>query len=332
MDGFIGRRDLLTREQLQALSLRSDARGAWQLASHLLALTLSTVLLAKAWGTWWTVPCFLLQGILLNWLYCGQHELSHGTVFQTRWLNEWVGRVIGFFQFYPRDFDQIQHFGHHRHTGDWEKDPELLRDPYELQSYLLWFSGISYWHSRVSRLFRLVQGKVIEPYIREGERGLVIIEARWHVALYAAILVTSILFQSWAAFTFWVGPMLVTKWAYMLQGTIKHLGRPHDDNLFENTRTARTGLLFHWLGWNMQYHTAHHLFPSVPFHRLPKLHRTITAKMGMEPPTMGYFEFQREVIAKLLRGRETTDYGDDSVWVGATTTNTAGEASGRAEA
>src|SRR5262245_50186550 len=182
MDGFIGRRDLLTREQLQALSARSDVRGASQLASHLLALAVSTTLLAKLWGTWWAVPCFLMQGILLNWLYCGQHELSHGTVFRTRWLNEWVGRALGFLQLYPRDFDQIQHFGHHRHICDWEKDPELVRDPYELQSYLLWFTGISYWHSRIARLFRLVQGRVIEPYIREDEKRVVIREARWHMA------------------------------------------------------------------------------------------------------------------------------------------------------
>ena len=331
MEGFVGRRDLLTREQLQLLSVRSNARGAWQLATHLVALGISTMLLATLWGTWWTVPCFLVQGILLNWLYCGQHELSHGTVFQTRWLNEWAGRVIGFIQLYPRDFDQIQHFGHHRHTGDWQKDPELFRDPYELQSYLLWFTGLSYWYSRVSRLARLLRGRVIEPYIREDDKSLVIFEARWHVALYAAVIVLSILFQSWAALTLWLGPMLVTKWAYMLQGTIKHLGRPHSDNLFENTRTARTGPLFHWLGWNMQYHTAHHLFPSVPFHRLPELHRAIVAKAGVEPPTMGYFEFQRAVITRLTRGREGTDYPDNSAWIAAPASS-AREAPGHAEA
>jgi len=332
MDGFIGRRDLLTREQLQALSARSDVRGAPQLASHLLALAISTTLLAALWGTWWMVPCFLVQGILLNWLYCAQHELSHGTVFRTRWLNEWAGRAIGFFQLYPRDFDQIQHFGHHRHTGDWQKDPELQRDPYELQSYLLWFSGVSYWHSRISRLIRLAQGKVIEPYIRDSEKGLVIREARWHVGLYAAILVLSIVLQSWTAFALWLGPMLATKWAYMLQGTIKHLGRPHSDDLFENTRTARTGPLFHWLGWNMQYHTAHHLFPSVPFHRLPELHRAIVARAGIEPPTMGYFEFQGALIGKLTRGRERADYPDDSVWIAAAMTGNARAAAGDAEA
>lgn len=169
--------------------------------------------------------------------------------------------------------------------------------------------------SRVSRLVRLVQGKVIEPYIRDDEKPLVIREARIHVALYAAVVAVSLYFETWAALAYWIAPMLVTKWAYMLQGTIKHLGRPHNDNLFENTRTARTGMLFHWLGWNMQYHTAHHLFPSVPFHRLPALHEAIVAKAGAEPPTMGYFAFQKEVWRKLWRGRERQDYADGSVWI-----------------
>jgi fatty acid desaturase len=315
MDGFIGRRDVLTREQLQSLSAKSDLEGGLQVLSHVAALGGSTYLLLMTWGTWWAAPVFLLQGILINWLYCAQHELSHGTVFRTRWLNEWLGRLIGFIQLYPRDFDRIQHFGHHRHTGDWEKDPELFRDPYELRAYLLWFTGLSYWHSRVLRLYRLTFGNVIEPYIREDEKPLVIREARWHLALYAALLGFSLILGTWAAVTYWLGPMLVTKWAYMLQGTIKHLGRPHSDNLFENTRTARTGWLFHWLGWNMQYHTAHHLFPSVPFHRLPDLHQAIVVKMGKEPPTMGYFEFQRAALAKLARGRERRDHADGSVWI-----------------
>lgn len=315
MDGFVGRRDLLSCEELQTLSARSDARGALQLASHAAALAGTSALIALAWGTWWMLLPMLLQGILLNWLYCAQHELSHGTVFRARWLNEWAGRVIGFLQLYPRDFDQIQHFGHHRHTGDWEKDPELQREPYALDGYLLWFAGVSYWWSRVSRLARLLFGRVTEPYIREGEKPLVIREARIHLALYALVAALSLAFQTWVAVAFWLAPMLMTKWAYMLQGTIKHLGRPHSDNLFENTRTARAGPLFRWLGWNMQYHTAHHLFPSVPFHRLEALHRAIVAKVGEEPPTMGYFEFQREAVRRLAAGRERADYADDAAWI-----------------
>jgi fatty acid desaturase len=332
MEDFVGRRDLLSREQLQAHSTKSDAKGALQLGTHLVVLGCSTALLAATWGTWWAVPFFLIQGVLLNWLYCAQHELSHGTVFSTRRANEVAGRIIGFIQLYPRDFDQIQHFGHHRHTGDWEKDPELYRAPYGLGSYLLWFTGLSYWHSRLTRLVRLLFGIVREPYIRDTEKPLVIREARYHLALYALVVAASVALQSWAALSFWLGPLLVTKWAYMLQGTAKHLGRPHSDNLFENTRTARAGPLFRWLGWNMQFHTAHHLFPSVPFHRLPELHEAIVAKAGVEPPSMGYFSFQREVLGKLARGRERSDYRDDAAWIEARVDETREGAGSGAEA
>ena len=85
------------------------------------------VLLWLTWGTWWAVPAFMVHGTLINFLYAGQHELSHGTVFRTRWPNEWVGRVFGFVLFFPRTFDQVQHMAHHRYTQDWARDGELAK-------------------------------------------------------------------------------------------------------------------------------------------------------------------------------------------------------------
>ena len=111
MEGFVAaRRGLLAPGRLKGLSERSDARGWLQLGSHMGALALSTVGLALAWGTWWMVPLFAIQGVLLNFLYAGQHELSHRTVFRTRSLNEFWGRVIGFLVLYPRDYDRWQAF------------------------------------------------------------------------------------------------------------------------------------------------------------------------------------------------------------------------------
>ena len=87
---------------------------------------------------------------MINFLYAGQHELSHSTVFKTKRLNEIFGRLFGFILIYPRDFDQIQHFAHHRYTQDWEGDGELARERYTLTSYLLWVLGPTYWYTRVA--------------------------------------------------------------------------------------------------------------------------------------------------------------------------------------
>jgi fatty acid desaturase len=111
----------------------------------------------------------MVHGVLINFLYAGQHELSHGTVFETKWINVLFGRLFGFVLLYPRDFDKIQHWAHHQHTQNWEKDGELVREPYTLKSYQLWFWGVTYWQSRVMRIVRFCRGEVIEGVYAAGE-------------------------------------------------------------------------------------------------------------------------------------------------------------------
>lgn len=315
MDGFVGRRGLIEPERLRALSTRSDWRGALQLGGHLLALAATGTALHLTWGGWWALPVFLLHGVVLNFLYAAQHELSHATPFRTRKLNELFGRIIGFAMLYPRDFDQIQHFAHHRHTQDRALDGELAGQPgYTLASYLLWMTGATYWWSRVARILRFARGIVVEPYIRAIEKPIVIREARWHLLGYAVIAAASVVAGSWAAVLYWLAPMVIAKPVHQLQNTIEHLGLTHSQETLSNTRTIRTNPLLRWLGWNMAYHTAHHTFPSVPFHALPDLHAEIVRRTGQEPPTMGYLEFQFRVIAALARGAESS-YPDDESWV-----------------
>ena len=133
-------------------------------------------------STAWAIPLFLAHGVLLNFLYAGQHELSHWTVFRTAWPNEWLGRVFGFVVFYPRTFDQIQHIAHHRFTQDWDKDGELNRAGYTRASFLLWISGITYWYTRWRRIVRFSAGIVTEPYLPASRHRELIREARVHLA------------------------------------------------------------------------------------------------------------------------------------------------------
>ncbi|MEM9761000.1 MAG: fatty acid desaturase [Pseudomonadota bacterium] len=313
MEATFSRRRLVSPQDLRVLMQRSDMRGALQLASHFGAIALSGGLLWALWGTLWAIPVFMVHGVLLNFLYAGQHELSHGTVFRTKWPNVLFGRVIGFLMLYPRDFDRIQHWAHHQHTQNWEKDGELVREPYTLRSYLLWFWGPTYWWSRVSRLFRFARCVVLEPYIRPDEHALVIREARIHLALYAAVAMVSVAAGSWAAVILWLAPMVAMKFVHQLQNTIEHLGLSHEDDILQNTRSTRTNKLMRWLCWQMPYHTAHHSFPSVPFWKLRSLDQTMR-QGGAEPYAMGWIEFQVEVIRK-LSAKSEADYPYDEVWI-----------------
>lgn len=313
MEAEFSRRTLVTPAEMRALTERSDLRGGVQMASHLGAILCVGWLHAQAMGTWWVVPTGLVLGVLINFLYAAQHELSHATVFATRRLNAWFGRAVGFVLLFPRDFDQVMHFAHHQWTQDWARDGELVREPYTLTSYLLWLSGITYWRNRVTGIVRRARGVIVEPYIKPADAAKVTSESRMHLAGYALIVVLSVLFQSWAAVGFWLLPMLLTKPVHQLQNTIEHLGLSHEPDILENTRSTRAGPLIRWLTWQMPYHTAHHTFPAVPFWKLRALDEKIEAKAGTLH-RMGWIEFQIAVIGK-LRAKDESQYPSNDVWV-----------------
>ena len=313
MEASFSRRKLLSPEELRALTERSDQRGWIQMGSHVGAIFVAAYLHSAALGTWWVLLTGFVLGVLINFLYAAQHELSHATVFKTRKLNEVFGRIIGFFMIFPRDFDQVMHFAHHQYTQDWERDGELVREPYTLQTYLLWLSGITYWRNRVVGLVRRARGIIIEPYIKEHEEEKIITEARIHVTIYAMLVFAEFMAGSAFLLTFWILPMVLTKPIHQLQNTIEHLGLSHEDDILENTRSTRAPALIRWLCWQMPYHTAHHTFPAVPFWKLKDLNAKIEAQAG-DVHRMGWIEFQIEVIKKLM-AKDESQYPMNEVWV-----------------
>lgn len=315
MQEVFARRDVLSPARLRALCRPSDFRGWCQTLSHVGAAGASGALLWRLWGGPWAVPVFIVHGMLLNFLYAGQHELSHWTVFRTAWLNEWLGRIFGFVLFYPRTFDQLQHIAHHRHTQDWARDGELVRPPYTRASYALWMSGLTYWYTRWRRILRFSCGVVTEPYIAASRRAELTREARWHVAGYLSIALLSVVFRSWAAVILWLAPMLVMKFVHQMQNTIEHLGLPHEGDVMRNTRSTRTNAVMRWMAWQMQYHTAHHAFPGVPFHRLRELHSALFTERGAAPPTLTYLGFQRAAWRAFAQGKTEADYPENDAWI-----------------
>ena len=53
-----------------------------------------------------------------------------------------------------------------------------------------------------------------------------------------------------------------------------------DRNGLTNTRTTLTNAAVRLLMWNMPFHAEHHLYPSIPFHRLPDAHATLRDRLG----------------------------------------------------
>jgi fatty acid desaturase len=177
--------------------------------------------------------------------------------------------------------------------------------PYTLGTYILDFTGLSFWARRVMGILSTAAGRGLDTayWLSDRERSIVVGEARIMVALWGLIAGASIYLGSFAALSLWIGPMFLTKWFHQLQNTGEHTGLPHDPDTFRNTRTLKGPAPMRWLMWNMSYHTAHHCFPGVPFHALPALHAEIEAGLAHPVTTRGYIQAQRDIYASLTRGR-----------------------------
>ena len=55
----------------------------------------------------------------------------------------------------------------------------------------------------------------------------------------------------------------------------EHRGLPPSPSVLENTRTIRTNSIIQLMSWQVNFHAAHHAYPSVPFWQLSKAQNLI---------------------------------------------------------
>lgn len=249
------------------LTERADAPGLVRLALHFGLIAALGLWIASEGALWWAlIP---VQGVLIVFLFTLEHECIHKTPFRTLWLNEWVGRVAGFMILQPFEAFRYYHLAHHRHTGDPERDPELARGPQRgWAAFWIGLSGWAYWRHGVTTLTSNAIGRT-GPYAPERARPRIMWEARAMIAFYGLAALS--LIWSDALFWSWIAPMVIGMPALRFYLLAEHGRCPMVTDMFANTRTTYTNRIIRFIAWNMPYHTEHHVFPAVPFHKLPAL-------------------------------------------------------------
>lgn len=256
-------------EALKKLRDRSDAKGLLRLATHLGLLIGSGFLVAFVAGSWWYWPTAFVYGVVLTFLFAPLHESLHNTAFKSRWLNDWVGRIIGVVLVLPRDYFRCFHFAHHRYTQLPDKDPELAYPkPASLGAYLRFVSGVGNWTEQIPLTIKHAFGVVRAPFISKEATPAVVKEARVVVFVYAAVIVASISTGSLAALTFWLVPLVLGQPMLRLFLLAEHTGCEEVEDMLRNSRTTGTNIFVRLISWNMSFHTAHHVSPATPFHQL----------------------------------------------------------------
>ncbi len=235
---------ILDKELIRQLGQRSDYKGLVQLAGHLGLLVLATIALAQTRASWWMLPALLVQAIVLIFLFAPLHETIHFTAFKTRWLNNLIAACIGFIQLLPYQYFRSFHYAHHRHTQNPELDPELIdKKPYTRQSWLWHISGLPTWLSNMRSIYKHATGKVDESCLERRDHAKIILEARWHLAGYLAIVLFSLIYANSWFLWYWLLPSLIGQPFLRLFLLAEHSGCDLSDNMLENSRTTYTSPL-----------------------------------------------------------------------------------------
>ena len=295
---------ILTPAELQALSRRSDRSGALQIGIHV-ALIAGGVWLVATADRWTLLPAMLLLGIAQAALFAPIHETMHNTAFASRRANAWVGWLAACPSLLNRQFYTAFHLAHHRHTQDPERDPELGGPkPDNAASYLARIGALPYWRTRLGVLRDGWRGDLSAyPYITDRVAPEVVASLRlMSLFVLACAALSMVLVGWWAPLVFWLIPQAIGQPFLRLYLLTEHTLCSMDANGLTNTRTTLTNAAMRLLMWNMSYHTEHHLYPSIPFHRLPAAHATLRSRLGVLQH--GYVAWHVGFLRRLRQGAE----------------------------
>lgn len=253
------------------------------------ALTAGAITLcAHAWSPWLYVLTVIWVGARQHALAVLMHDSAHGRLFSNRHCNDAVGELLAWTVFVTMHGFRKSHLAHHQHLGT-EQDPDLLYwrgdadFAFPMPAWRL--AGILAAHMtgmRSAALLRILWGYATTSGSSASsnasdQRTIQLLRLGFYVGL-VAILAS----QGWLVgfLAFWLVPALTwLSGTLYFRAAVEHYGLDGDPHPLRATRTLYSNLAERWLVApnNIDHHIEHHLYPGVPFHRLPALRETLMA-------------------------------------------------------
>jgi fatty acid desaturase len=301
-------RSPLAPEKLEALTKRSNARGALFLASHLALLAATGSLacwLALHEHFLGFVLMLPLHGACYSFLgYAGLgHELAHRTVFDSRATNDTTLAVVSFLTWNNHHYFRKSHTLHHQFTVHDGIDGEvkLPQIPIIRQwPHLVFFDAPFFWRALTitfDNARNLVKGTFGQRLFQEGgaERARLVAWARTVLFGHFALALLFIGIGLWPLlFLVTLAPFFGTL-PNRLLAQAQHYGlKPNTTDFRECARTVVLHPFVAFLYWQMNYHLEHHMYPAVPFFRLRDLQGELRA--DVPPPMRGIW-----AVVRLMR-------------------------------
>ncbi|MDQ0138072.1 fatty acid desaturase [Neorhizobium galegae] len=303
----------IPRAKLKELMKRSDGPAIRDTVIWFAILGALAGLAYWTWGSWWCVPVLAAYGVYYGSASDARwHETGHGTAFKTRWMNNAVYTISCFMMLREPRIWRWSHARHHTDTIIVGRDPEIgTMRPADLARMAMAVFGVRRTPLFFKNLVKHAFGKLTaeeEAFVPEMERQSVYRTARVLLLIHVAILAAAVYLQSWLIVLL-VGPLpsMYGGWLSYYLAITQHAGL--EENVLDHRLCARTiyvNPILRFIYWNMNYHVEHHMYPMVPYHRLPELHKLTLHDMPR--PYRSTFEAFAEIIPAIRRQRREPDW------------------------
>jgi len=283
-------------ETRKSLTRKSNLIGGVHLLVHAGLILVNGWLIAEHVSYW---PLLIpVQSVLTIFTFATLHETIHRTAFRSVWLNDLVGRLAGLLVGIPYLWFRYYHLAHHKFTNDPTRDPELAAGgrPENLRDYLWQISGLPAWYGQIKILLTIGLGGELAEFVPKTARKKIRVESLLMVIYYALIAIYSFTTSTLFLAT-WLLPVILGQPLLRLFLLAEHGGCQHVADMFINSRSTTTNWLVRFLAWNMPYHAAHHTYPEVPFHALPRLN--LLLRQHLKVTSDGYLTFHKEYISNI---------------------------------
>jgi fatty acid desaturase len=294
----------LTKEELRDLSSLSPLRSTFHIVAEWTLILTAICLSQRHFNLFVYLLTVAFIGARQHALLILMHDGVHYRLFRSRRLNDWTAEIVlAWPNLISARAYRKNHFAHHRYlnTGqdpDWARrqgDSTWVFPKHPARLALLMLRDLSglgaIYYLKLALMLLSKDTGVSRGFLvaRYGFYSVVIAILAWFGTIHLLLM-------------FWFVPLFTWMTViFRIRSIAEHSAIEGRANAYAQTRSTRATVLEHIFvaPKNVNYHIEHHFYPSVPFYRLPELHRVLMAKSEFKDSvhmTRSYLGVLRECV------------------------------------
>lgn len=266
-------------------------------------MVLLTWMAWKAGSPWVRVPLYIAIGYLWMGMVTFMHDALHYTLFRSRAAN-WAFGILCMLPIFATFVGfREDHIEHHRHNRS-PRDPDAFTmGRRRFGDFVLFYS-----YALAGGLLSFIHFNFIYPFQRFGLKlwAIQLFELALKALVYWLVLSAAARHGMLGkALEVWLWPVFVLSLLNSMRFIAEHYGTPWNAGQMAGTRTVVSNRVHSFFWNNINWHIGHHLYPTVPWYNLRRLHRLLEPQIAASgaPVDRSYLVVYWQA---LKRGPETT--------------------------